>query len=70
MERERRVRTAAPCRAEKSSGVSLGDDSNFSKEVEIPNPKELFRRETVESLHGFVTVHWDHATSDSLESRL
>ena len=24
----------------------------------------------MESLHGFVTVHWDHATSDSLESRL
>ena len=36
--------------------------ANLSRETWIPKPKELFGHETMESLHGFVTVLRDHAT--------
>ncbi len=56
--------------------IAHGQKCGFSKHIRVSGPLEAcwtqsFSRECFEeSLHGFVTVHWDHETSEALESRL
>ena len=49
-------------RANPRLNMTKAQVANLSRETWIPKPKELFGHETMESLHGFVTVLRDHAT--------